>query len=402
MSPIPKVDKPKVESDFRPISMLPMLSKIFEKIVSVKWLTPSIRDKVNLNQFAYVPGCGKGTVMATTSMYLKCLKSLDQQSGCVRMATIDLRKAFDRLTHHSIIQACVRFNLSKNLTQLIMSFLSKRLQRVFFNNSLSSWANVTSGVPQGSVMGPILFCMVVDDLTPACHNSTYYKYADDLTILNVMYDSDQDNLQLEIDNVVNWCKTKNLDLNLSKCNVMDISTKKSLSGSSVRVVNNNFLTEVPCINILGCVFSSDLKWDRHILKYVSKASRRIHLIVSLKRAGCSPDLLYYVYCSCIRPLLIYCFPTVCNMPKLLKNKLSNVEKRIFRIIGPYDNELPSLLSVADTMCDRIFQSVVDNPQHPLRAFFDERLCVTTRNSCPLRRPRTRTQRFLNSFIRYCP
>lgn len=378
-----------------------MLSKVFEKLICQKWLVPSIRDKIKDNQFAYIPGCGKGTVMATTSIYLNCLKFLDQKSGCIRMATIDLQKAFDRLTHFSIVQACIRFELSKNLTNLIVSFLTNRRQRVLLNQTFSSWTCVTSGVPQGSVIGPILFCMLMDDLDPVCPNSIYIKYADDLTILHSFRDENEDNLQNEIDHVFNWCKNKSLDVNMMKSNVMNVITKKSFSCNSVHAPNSGFLSDVSFMKILGCYFSSDLKWEKHIEMSVRKASRRVHLVLSLKRAGCSPSLLFTVYCTCIRPLLLYCYPTFCNIPKVLQRKLLSVEKRIFRVIGPCDDEHPSLFAAADLMCARIFQNVARDPHHPLRCFFDERR-ITPRNACPLKRPLTKTNRFLNSFIRYCP
>ena len=101
--------------------MLHLLSKIFERIISVKFLLPAICGKVDESQFAYISGRGKGTAMANTTIYLNCLKFLDQQSGCVRMVTLDIKKAFDRLTHCSIVKPCVRFDIPKNLAKLIIS-----------------------------------------------------------------------------------------------------------------------------------------------------------------------------------------------------------------------------------------------------------------------------------------
>ena len=98
VSPILKIEKPRSVHDYRPISMLPILSfKVFERIVCSKWLVPSIRNCTDASQFAYIPGAGKGTVTTVTSIYLHCVRYLDQRSGCVRMATIDLQKAFDTI-----------------------------------------------------------------------------------------------------------------------------------------------------------------------------------------------------------------------------------------------------------------------------------------------------------------
>jgi len=250
-------------------------------------------------------------------------------------------------------------------------------------------------------MGPILFCMVVNDLAPVCQNSIFIKYADDLTILNLFQDSNDDNLQAEVSHVTEWCKTKGLDMNLSKCYVMNVITKKSLSCRPISITDDFFMTDANHLKILGCYFSHDMKWDKHVEMCIKNASRKVYLILSLKRAGCSSKMLFYVYSTCIRPILLYCFPTMCNMPQFLRRKLLSVEKRIYRIIA-CDEELPSLFCVADAMCERIFKQVESNlhVQHPLRDFFDNRL-YKKRNKCPLRRPRTKTKRFCNTFIKYC-
>ena len=384
VSPIPKCDKPSQVNDFRPISMLPLLSKLFERIFSAKWLIPGIRDKLNCSQFAYVPGSGKGTVMAVTSMYLHVLKYLDIDSGAVRIAAIDLSKAFDSITHDSIINACIRFNLSKDVTLWIKSYFSDRRQRVSLNGTYTEWKSVTSGVPQGSVIGPILFCLVVDSLKPLCDNSIFIKYADDLTILHFIRNDSDDNLQTEIDNVLQWCNDKSLSVNVTKSCVMDCVTKKSLSCRYVDSFKN-----VSCIKILGCFLSCDFKWNKHVEYVIKKASKRIYLMLSLKRAGCPPDLLFNVYVTCIWPILLYPFPAFCNIPQYLKRRIISVENRVFKIIGQSDDCPISLFAAADQMCVTLFNKVVADSLHPLRRFFDERRVSHLRNTCPLKNPRQR-------------
>ena len=116
----------------------------------------------------------------------------------------------------------------------------------------------------------------------------------------------------------------------------------------------------------------------------------MYLLLTLKRAGCDPKLLYTVYCSCIRPILLYPFPVFCNLPQNLSSKLLSVEKRALRIIDSGDYQ-PSLFTVADKMCKKIFSHVVSDPSHPLRQFFMERKCVSFRNNCPLRRPKMKIE-----------
>jgi hypothetical protein len=348
--PIPKCSNPSQISDFRPISKLPILSKIFEKILCKKYLIPYVRHKVGQNQFAYIPGSGKGTVTALTCMSLHVLRHLDHSSGGVRIAAVDFSKAFDRVTHTSILDACHRFEVPRQIVHLIASYLHNRVQRVTVNGKSSDYVSIVSGVPQGSIIGPILFSLVIDSFTTVCDNSIVVKYADDLTILHFLRDESDDRLQDEVDNISSWSVTNNLSINHSKSFVMDIVTKKSLICKPVNLLGDPIRC-VPSIRILGCIFSDDLKWNEFVNYVTCVASRRIHLILSLKRARCDDDILFSTYIALIRPILLYAYPAVCNMSSYLRNRLEKVERRVFRIFD-CKRKFPSLLSVGDKMCDR--------------------------------------------------
>ena len=126
------------------------------------------------------------------------------------------------------------------------------------------------------------------------------------------------------------------------------------------------------------------------------------MILSLKRSGCSLHLLFKAYVAYIRPILLYAHPAVCNMSLYLRQKLEKVEKRDFRLIGVH--RVISLFSVADCVCEKLFYKVLSEPMHPLRTFFKLKPARTKalRATCNLRRPRSKTQRFKNSFMKFSP
>ena len=167
-------------------------------------------------------------------------------------------------------------------------------------------------------------------------------------------------------------------------------------------VSDTQFEKVTCMKILGCIISQDLKWN-HFVDFLSKkASQRVYLILCLKRAGCTSDLLFRAYCAYIRPILLYAFPAASHVALYLKQKLERIEKRVLRLIDGH-NEV-SLFSVADKMCANILAKVLCEPQHPLRIFFDVNLTQShvLRKRCDLRRPKTQTRRFKDSFIRFYP
>lgn len=398
--PVPKCTHPKEVSDFRPISLLPILSKVFEKLISKKLILPLIRDRLDQSQFAYFPKYGSGTTSALTLMTNMILSFLDTESGTVRVLSTDFSKAFDKTDHGIILSAMQRFHLPDYLLKLISSYLSDRRQCVFWNDCVSQYSCVTSGVPQGSILGPILFGLVIDSFHPLSENSKVIKYADDLTIFHFIRCPLEDNLQLEWDNCVSWSSTYNLPLNFSKCKVLDIITRKNYVPDPIVTSDGSLLQNVNELKILGVILSSNLKWNSHVKHVVSRASQRIFIIRNLKRSGCSSDLMLKAYISFIRSVLLYAYPCFCNLPSYLFDKLVTVEKRVFRIIEP-SNDFPVLSYSADKMCKKLFGNVERNSQHPLRSIFLEQHETMTRNRSCLRIPRSKTVRFKNSFVKYC-
>lgn len=400
ITPIPKVSRPSQPSEFRPISLLPLLSKVLERIVLDKLIMPLIKDKCDSSQFAYLPGRGLGTTSALTLLNHTILQYLDTHSGAVRVLTVDFSKAFDKITHKSIISACHQFQFPPQLIHWIGSFLSNRVQRVRIGRSFSDWSSVSSGVPQGSVLGPILFCLATNDLGATQPNTRVFKYADDITYLHFIRNSSEDRLLDEWKHCLEWSSIHKLPINTDKCRTMDIITNKSIVLGPIQT-ESGVLPQVQSIKLLGLTMSSDLKWNLHIDNIITKACKRIYIVRNLCRASCEQPLVYKVYIALIRSLFLFACPSFCNLPNYLLCKLLRVEKRIHRMI-PGFNLPQSLPDAIDNTCNTLFDSIQTHNDHPLRSMFEERhIKVNTRNNSSLRRPRARTKRFSLSFIKYC-
>ncbi|MEL7308254.1 MAG: reverse transcriptase family protein, partial [Pseudomonadota bacterium] len=397
--PIPKCRHPKTVSDFRPISLLPLLSKVFEKMISRMLILPHVAKSVDPAQFAFFPGPGSGTASALTLISDRILSFLDSTSGAVRLLSIDFSKAFDKASHNAIFSAICKFKLPACAVKLVMSFLQNRVQSVSWNGQFSKWSPIPSGVPQGSVLGPILFGLIVDNFFPVCENSRVVKYADDITILHFVRTSSDDNLQEEWNNCVNWASVNKLPLNIAKCKILNIVTKKNLLLSNV-LSSTGFLPEVDELKLLGVTFSSNLKWNTHVNSIVAKASRRIFIVRNLKRSDCSPALIFRAYVAFIRSVLLYAYSSFCNLSFYLQDLLVKVEKRVLRIIDS-DVDFPDLLTVADRSCFNFLRSIEKCENHPLRIMFECQHRTQTRSSNVFRPPLCKTKRFHNSFIKYC-
>lgn len=398
ITPIPKLDKPTSPSDYRPISRLPILSKVLERLFVNKFLMPHLKDRISSSQFAYVPRAGSGTTSALTLLNDHILRFLDTP-GAVRILSADYSKAFDKIGHDIILKAMANFNFPKAVVTWAANYLSDRSQRVQVGNVLSKWSIITSGVPQGSIVGPLLFILATDSFSTRCTNSQVIRYADDISIVHFIRNESDDRSQLEWSNLEEWSNAHSLPLNCSKCVVMDFATKRSLCLSDIKTTQGHTLPNVSTFPLLGVVFSSDLKWNVHVNRTIKKASRRIFIIRNLKRAGCSSSVMYSAYVAFIRSVLLYCYPVFCNIPSYLFNCIARVERRVFRIIGDEAKSLMSFESAARQVCENLFDDVLKNVHHPLRSMFVNRI-PTCRNPAVLKPPFARTVRFKNSFVRF--
>lgn len=192
-----------------------------------KFILLRITDNVNPDQFASIPRPGSGATSALVSLQHKILQHLDSP-GAVRILSVDFRKAFDMLPHTSIIHALSNFDVDPFVIFWVSNVLTDRKQRVHCNNSFSDWTPISSGVPQGSVLGPVLFCLVIDSLIASCSNTHLIKYADDVSFVHFIRSTDDDNLQNEWDSLIKWSSSICLPINYDKCCVMNIVTNKSL------------------------------------------------------------------------------------------------------------------------------------------------------------------------------
>ena len=315
------------------------------------------------NQFAFTPGLGKGCTSALTLIQHHILSYLDEKSGAVRVLMVDLTKAFDRATKSAVILALDKLGVSSWIIYWIYNYMSQRFQAVNVNGIISSWKEVKSGVPQGSVLGPLLFAVIVDDLKPIFSNSTIIKYADDMTLLHFLRRKEEDNLQEEWDNIKSWCTSVQLAPNGKKTKVMDIITNKKLGEMKSINENGTQIENVTSARLLGIIISNDMKWGQHIEYVYEKASKRIFSLVQLRGLGAPSDVLQRYYVATIRSILLYGHPAWCNVTEEQRRKLISIEKRVSKLISNWS--LPPLFSVADSSAMKLMKSVVKFQNHPL-------------------------------------
>ena len=228
VAPIPKKDSPGPD-DFRPISLLPVLAKVLERLVRKKLLIACDCSKLDPLQFAFTPGPGKGTTTALVRIYNELVSFLDKP-GAVRLLQLDFAKAFDSISHRAIADSLTRLGVSPSGVLWIQEYLNLRCQMVRSGPMSSPWSVVTSGVPQGSVLGPLLFAITINSLGPVYPDRTLViKFADDITIIHKIRPREVDLASVELEQIASDAAEVNLRLNEEKCRVLTISTSRKLA-----------------------------------------------------------------------------------------------------------------------------------------------------------------------------
>ena len=289
--------------NYRPVSLTSVVCKVFEGFVRNKIYDHLVDNNLlSDEQYGFCPGRSCTTQLLNTMQ--DWLRQLDNGTP-VDAVYLDFKKAFDTVPHKRLISKLHGYGIRGKLLDWIKDFLTNRSQYVTINKDSSSKIPVTSGVPQGSVLGPTLFIYYINDL-PNVASSSLKIFADDTkAYLPITSTEDKDNLQNTIDRLVEWSNTWLLKFNSSKCKVLHIGKKNPKYSYNIREENTlQKLEESTCEKDLGIMVDPLLHFDTHVTGIVKRArslSGLIHKTICFK----NKDIMVPIFKSIIRPTLEY-------------------------------------------------------------------------------------------------
>ena len=307
---IPKPGKDNYEEAraFRPISLSSFFLKALEKLVD-KHIREGPLNKKPLHrlQCAYQPG--KSTETALHYVVTKVEEALENKRICVG-AFIDIEGAFDRTTFESIKKAATDHGIKPTICKWIEGMLEGRIiQSELLGDEL--WATTTRGCPQGGVLSPILWCLVVDSLITELNKGPYFTvgYADDIVILtNSLFPSTASELiQGALRVVEGWCNSNHLSINPSKTTVVPFTRKRDLSKLKTLSLYGTQLKWATEVKYLGLTLDKELTWSTHAKNSMAKAIKVFAMCRSTygKTWGLKPKVVYWIYTMMIRPIITY-------------------------------------------------------------------------------------------------
>lgn len=289
--------------NYRPISILPTLAKVFESLLCpiLNW---HIKSSITEHQHGFFRNRSTATNLVTfverTLAYMSNGKEVDAVYS-------DFSKAFDKVDHGVLLQKLeTTFGVHGPLLKWFESYLVGRTARVVVNGHSSRSFAPTSGVPQGSHLGPVLFNMFIDDIKHSIRNSHFEMYADDLKLYRVvMTKHDESLLQEDIDRLCVWCEKNSMMMNVAKCYHVKFSRKKHKFDSSYKM-NNQVLSKVSEVKDLGITIDSEMKFNTHTDLTINKSNRMLAFLNRSTKQFRNLAALKTLFFALVRSHIEYC------------------------------------------------------------------------------------------------
>ena len=314
-------------NNYRPVSLTSICSKIMEKHIRSHLMDHLRRHNIlSTKQYGFVSG--RSTLLQLLRVMDSWTESLDRGEE-VDVIFLDFKKAFDSVPHGRLLDKLKYYGVKGRVLNWIKNFLSDRRQRVSLQGTTSNWERVTSGVPQGSVLGPSLFIVFINSLGDSV-DSEMYLFADDAKVFRgIRSPQDKERLQGDLDTLNLWTENSMLKFNADKCSVLTLSGPRTQTEERAYQMNGTNLEHHNSEKDLGVTVDKHLTFESHILDKVNKANRIMGLIrksfISLNKQN-----FLLLYKALVRPHLEYC--NQIWKPNLMKHIriIENVQRRATR------------------------------------------------------------------------
>ena len=354
IKPIPKNDEPLTASDFRPISLLPAVSKVIEKIACAQ-MCDFFKGDMSLDKLQSAYKKFHSTQTALVNISDDIYQAMDKSQVTI-LILLDYSKAFDCANHRLILAKLKAAGFQDEALSWILSYLFDRKQKVKTDSGESRWINIKNGVPQGSILGPLLFLVLVSDLYKSISNGHYHMYADDTQLY---YHCSVDKIasviakiNTDLQNVFLFSNDNCLKLNSGKSNFIIIGSNHNLNKIKQQnlppiVLNHEIIERKTHVKNLGVIFDEYFSWTNHVNKIISSAYFKLRQVYRFKNFLSQESKISvcetYVLCH-----LNYCDSVFFNISEFLKHKIQKVQNTCVRFIfglKKYDHISASLKSL---------------------------------------------------------
>ena len=337
VTPIFKKDDPHEISNYRPISILSSISKVLEKIVYNRLYNfLNMHNILNPNQYGFRKN--HSTDLALVKIYDKITNAMANKEHVIGVF-LDLSKAFDTLDHKLLLSKLCHYGIRGNALLWFRNYLADRKQYVSFNGQDSDILSVKCGVPQGSILGPLLFLLYINDITNTSPYLSFVLFADDT---NIFYSNKNLNLLVtklneELVKVTEWFKCNKLSLNIKKTHFMYFKHANShMVNPPINInIDNKPIEQKATSTFLGVIIDEHLTWNAHLHHVATCMSKGLGIINKLKYI-LPQSTLFLLYNTLILPYITYCNIVWANCGVTKLHPILLLQKRAIRLCSGSD------------------------------------------------------------------
>ena len=315
--------------NYRPVSLTSVVCKILEHIIHRHIMNHC--DQHNLlsshqHGFRQKHSCESQLILSIEDIYRQHDKNKQ-----VDMLILDFTKAFDTVPHQRLLMKLKHYGIDSDLHRWISSWLTERTQQVVVDGDYSTCKQVRSGVPQGTVLGPLMFLLYINDIGDNLNHSTIRLFADDCLLYKTISNQDDaGRLQDDLDKVQEWTDTWQMEFNAKKCYLLSMHSKRDPTLSKYRLKGEE-IVKTSHHSYLGVEIQDDSKWSKHVENCTKKANRALGFI-RRNFGRCPESIKETLYTAMVRPHLEYA--SGAWNPHLKKdiNKLENIQRKASRFV----------------------------------------------------------------------
>ncbi|KAK3548255.1 hypothetical protein QTP70_005826 [Hemibagrus guttatus] len=370
--PVPKKTKITGLNDYRPVALTSVVMKSFERLVLsyLKDITDPLLDPL---QFAYRANRSVDDAVNMALHFI--LQHLDSPGSYARILFVDFSSAFNTIIPALLRDKLFQLNVPDSMCSWITDFLTDRRQFVRLGTHVSDLQHISTGSPQGCVLSPLLFSLYTNGCTSGHQSVKLLKFADDTTLIGLISDGNELAYRGEIDRLVSWCSTNNLELNSLKTVEMTVDFRKDPAPRPPVILCDSPVSSAESFCFLGTTITKELKWAQNISSLTKKAQQRMYFLRQLKKFLLPVKMLVNFYTAIIESVLTSSITVwFAAATARDKAKLQRVIHSAEKVIGC---SLPSLQELYFSRSRRRAAKIAADPSHPVSLLNNVFVCPIT-------------------------